>query len=220
MSWDRPERIPLPSRFWQTLRVTWFNPQDFVLAFGFIKRRSRATSFALMCLAILVMVVLACILLDKWLGESDYRYVQVTDVWLGYALVLVAYVCLLIVSASVLLTLTIRHRDGVRRFWPWWAILRYSVGHFTLMAAVPPAVVVLAVLGGFESSLCLGLVGPLVLAGCVVLWGLTLASVARERSPGSRRSGVGALAILAIFAIIAIVPAWAVASILAGVLQF
>ena len=132
--WDSPEPMPFLRRFWETLRLTWFRPRAFGLAFSFTRRRSGATGFALWCLLVTSMVVIAS---EGFINALKYGFlppgstlaprnaISFLDEWLLF----VAYMAILslaaILTASLLIAYSAPDRDGERRFWLWWTIARY-----------------------------------------------------------------------------------------------
>jgi hypothetical protein len=207
--WDSPNEIPLLKRFWDTLQLTWFNPREFAMAFGFVRRRSRANSFVLVCALLMLIIVLLTVgtevgifLIRFWNhpgagGVIEYSLRE----WAGVVFALVAYLCFVTVMASSLLAITLRHRDGSKRFWPWWTILRYAVGHFLLVFPLPFVAAGLGLLSDFDFTLANVLVGYLLLFGATLLWILTLGHVVRWRIGKASRRVVVLVAVLAVLAL-------------------
>lgn len=191
MPWDSPEEMPLFRRFRETLVLTWFDPRHFALAFGAIRRKSRAGSFLVLCLGLIGAVVFICsgigyaISIQRVsfaVADRTAEFVHSVAAALTVLISFSFYAILLLLLTSVLLAVGVRHGDGSRRFGPWWTICRYSIGHFTLLAPVPVVAGLLSVAPDFDFDITAMLVGFSFLIGVVLLWTATLRHVVRERA--------------------------------------
>lgn len=129
---------------------------------------------------------------------------QVLGDWFCSILILLIYVSFISCCASLALGVLVRHRDGQRHFWPWWTILRFAAGHFLLAFPFPIVCAGFAYFLDLPMSLTMSVVGPLVLLGCVILWGFTLEQVVKSRTRGK---GGAVVFQITLGAIIALVPA-------------
>lgn len=191
MPWDSPEEMPLLRRFWDTLVLTWFDPHRFSLAFGAIRRRSRAGSFSIICLGLIGAIIFTCSGIgyaisirgaDSVAPARAAEFVLSITTPLAILISFSSYVLLLLLITSALLAIGVRHGDGSRHFRPWWTICRYSIGHFTLLAPVPVVTGLMSVVVDLDFDISAMLVGFSFLIGVVLLWTATLRHVVRERA--------------------------------------
>jgi hypothetical protein len=199
--WGSPEPMPFFRRFWETLRLTWFRPHEFGLAFSFTRRQSGVARFDLWCLLLITAVVIVSEIVIAWMWQGSrlswstltssvvFSHVSERFFLLVYLAVLSFIVAL---TASSLIAYSAPDRDGQRRFWVWWTICRYALGHYAMLAAFP-AFVALAALDRFVSARGVG--SPILVMmwlGCTMLMCLTLGGAAQQRT-GRRLSGIGAV---------------------------
>ena len=205
--WDSPEPMPFFRRFWETLRLTWFRPREFGLAFSFTRRQSGATRFVLWCLLLVSVVVIAsegCInwlkygLLSPWSTPGPRNAMSFLDDWLLF----VAYMALLslvvALTASLLIASFAPDRDGQRRFRMWWTIGRYALGHYALLATFPVAVAFFSLACSVRADEFGGPILVMMWLGCTMLMCLTLGAAAQQRT-GRALTGIGAVIMLLAF---------------------
>ncbi len=172
MPWERTDDYSLPQRFWRTLRISFFHPREFALAFAVQPVRSRAPCFYLVCLLAIAANGLAIGLLAR-------RAHGELPVWFFPPALVVPIVASDLV-VGLLYTALYPHADRRRHWGPWRAIIQYASAHWLMTWAVP----LLALLLPFdvEPLLVLGVCAPCIWIGCGLLWLLTLQEVVRWRT--------------------------------------
>jgi hypothetical protein len=203
MPWERPDEFGLLDRFWRTLKISFFRPREFALAFAVQPTRSRSSSFYCICLLALTVnaiVISGTIELADGpdvmgIRRSVRPIVRSAITGLGGGIDLMRFVRIVAISPFFVLPIVTTnvavglvymalypHADRKRRLRPWRVIIRYAAPHWFLGWAVPILTLLFAAVNWDMLVPITWACTIAVLIGSSILWSLTLKEVVRWRT--------------------------------------
>ena len=196
MPWERRDDFGPFERFWRTLRISFFRPREFALAFAVQPARTRSTSFYAVCLVLLTANATAIGVITEMAepGDSmDIARIASFPIFLALPIVPVNIVVGLIYASLY------PHADRERHLRPWRAILEYATGHWLLGASALVLGLLLVSSPRSETGMILAVCVLSIWIGCSILWAFTLVEIVRWRTASGHRKprGLGPTIVLA-----------------------
>ena len=129
--------------------------------------------------------------LSPWSTPGPRNAISFLDDWLLFLAYMALLSLVVALTASLLIAYFAPDRNGQRRFWVWWTIGRYALGHYALVAVFPVAVAFFSFARWAKASEIGGPILVMMWLGCTMLMCLTMGAAAQQRT-GRRLRGVGA----------------------------